>query len=826
MEQPARFGPWLKQQRRLRHLTQEQLAERLACSSVLIQKVEAGERTASAQLASLIADWLEVSPTDRKAFASFARGQLGSHEAETRFGYASSTLPAAGYLPHSLTPLIGRAGEVEKLEGMLSSPEVRLLTLTGPPGIGKTRLALEVANRVKERFADGAYLVALASVVDPDLVPATIARTLGTPEKSRESPLEALQRALGTRQMLLVLDNFEQVLDAAPAIVDLLAASPGLKVLLTSREGLYVFGEQQFHVPALDVADPANLPPLRALETIPAVALFLERARAVDHDFALTEQNAIPVATVCARLDGLPLAIELAAARIRHFSPQEMQARLGEPVAWLTGGPRNLPARQRTLRAAIDWSYNLLGPEEQTLFARLGVFTGGFTADAAQAVCGDADAPARAVREGMVSLLDKSLLKREEGADGESSYSMLETLRDYALERLHTWGALSALRERHARYYLGIAQEASAKLDGEEQLTWLARLEQAYENIRAAIDWSIYEEVGATTALGFAAALHSFWLRSGYVTDARTFLSGALARAGHVKSAEKAKALYVAGRFAAIQGEHANGQNLIRQSLDLYRELGDRTGISLVLRRMGTEYLVHRTGDPREARQALEEALTIARETGDPEQISEALGHVANFITELGNYRDALPLFEESLALARQIGDKGLVGSVLLSLGDIARFEGELDRASAIFEECVVLFEASGVKMGRAFALLNLAHVALSRGDLGTVGQLATESMAFFEQAGHKRALAECIVTFAGLYLAKGDLRRAITLFGYIRAAIDRDEAVLPKLEQIEFEQRLAQASALADDATWSTAWTGGTCMTTEQAIECALKQA
>jgi predicted ATPase len=854
MDERASFGLWLKGRRKALRLTQEELAGRISCSGALVRKIEAEERVASQPLAELMADAFHIVPNERAAFVQFAQGRLDAITAERALWLTlHSAKSHANNLTAPPTALLGRVRELERLRELLllDGERGRLITLTGPPGIGKTRLAVEVGAELLDYFEDGVFFVGLASIADPDLVLASIANVLSLPDKGGESLLSNLQQSISSKQMLLLLDNFEQVVDASPTVVELLGACPYLKVLVTSRESLHVHGERQFPVPPLALPAPEVARNAQALANYPAIALYAQRAQDVQPEFALNENNVQAVAAICRRLDGLPLAIELAAARVGLFSPQEMQARLDEPdagLSMLAGGPPNLPARQRTLRAAINWSYNLLNEEEQALFARLGVFVGGFTLAAVQAVCNLGSGyrvsgvrenssdpishyplpatryplpPQIDISEGIESLLDKSLLKREVGLDGESRFTMLETLRDYSLERLGASGSLPTLRENHVRYYLGFAAEAGAQLDGEQELLWLKRLDREYENIRAAIAWSIENEAGAATALRFASALGSYWVRHGHVSDARNFLSAALARANEVRSLEKATALSVAGRLALLQGDHPAGRSLSTQSLDLYRELGDRTGMSTVLNRLGTEY--NRAGDFKQGRQALEEALAIAREIGDPKAIAEALGHLGSSIQEFGNHRDALPLFEECLALARQAQNKGLIGSVLLTLGDIARLDGDYARARSNFEESVALFEASGGKMGRAFALANLAQVILKEGDPTNAAPLLAESQALFRQMGHRRGLLLCLDGFAALYLLKGNLTRAISLLSATQAAMDRNETFLETVDRLEFEKHVAEARALEGEPMWSRAWAEGQSMTIEQAIDYAL---
>src|SRR5829696_8319575 len=456
-------------------------------------------------------------------------------------------------LPAQPTPLIGRGRELGEVCDLLRAEGLRVLTLTGPGGIGKTRLGLQVGAELLDEFEEGVFFVALAPITDPALVPSAIAEALGVVEAADQPLEEALKDYLRSKELLVLLDNFEQVLGGAPLVGQLLSACPKLKVLATSRSVLRVYGEQEYPVPPLELPSPGRLPPIDRLSQYEAVRLFIERAKAAKPDFSVTDENAPAVAAICARLDGLPLAIELAAARIKLLTPAAMLERLGSRLKLLGGGARDLPERQRTLRGTIEWSHALLDEGEQVLFARLAVFSGGRTLEAIEAVCdAKGDLPMDAL-EGVSSLLDKSLLRQEEGPEGEPRFVMLETIHEYTRERLGASGEAEEVRRLHAEYFLALAEEAEAELSGADQLAYLERLEAEHDNFRAALTWSL--ERASVTALRMAAALARFWEKRSYFSEGSSWLEAAVrlsesVEAATADSATRAKLLSEAGTFA------------------------------------------------------------------------------------------------------------------------------------------------------------------------------------------------------------------------------------------------------------------------------------
>ena len=647
-------------------------------------------------------------------------------------------------LPVELTSFVGRTRELATIASMLA--DAHLLTLTGPGGTGKTRLARQAAAELLDDFQDGVFFVNLAPISAPELVAGAIAQTVGVRETAGRPLLDGLYDYLRDKHMLLLLDNFEQVSPAAPVIAELLAAAPRRKVLVTSRAVLHLYGEREFAVPPLGLPPHPPTPsptPGRGgagdaggLTQYEAVRLFIERAQAVKADFVITNTNASAVAEICYRLDGLPLAIELAAARVKLLAPQALLERLERRLPLLTGGPQNLPARQQTLRATLDWSYELLDADEQVLFARLAVFVGGCTIEAAESICADREPriedggwkmedrsaifyPPSSILDGLAALVDKSLLRQVEGPGGAPRFVMLETIREYALERLEMSGEAAALRRQHAAYYLVLAERAEPLLHGAEQVAWLNRLEADYDNLRAVLAW--------------------------------------------------------------LHGEQTTARALHAESLALFRELGERWPIALSLRALGDDELY------------------------------------------LNACERAVPLLEESLQLFRELGDQFWYGDALLCLGYAARLQGDDARAAACYAESLALFRDLRHVWGIAGTQLALGWLAQAQGDAPRAAACFAESLVRYQELGHREGISLCLAGSAGAAGSLGQPVRAAQLFGAAEGLRVRIGALAQPIERAVYAESVASVRAQLNQATFAAAWAEGRALTMEQAIAEAL---
>jgi predicted ATPase len=701
----------------------------------------------------------------------------------------------------------------------LLSPEVRLLTLTGPGGTGKTRVGLQAAADLLEKFEDGVFFVTLATLTDPGLVASTVTRALGVAE-SGEKPEDALREFVRDRELLLLMDNFEQVLEATPLLEELLAAAPRLKILATSRATLRLYGEHEFPVPPLDLPDPAYPPTPERLTQYEAVRLFVERARAVKPDFSVTNENAPAVAEICVRLDGLPLAIELAAARIRLLPPRAMLARLGSRLKLLTGGARNLPERQRTLRGAIEWSYELLTPEERTLFARIAVFAGGRTLEAIETICdpeGELD-----TLEGVESLLEKSLLRQEEGLGGEPRFVMLETIHEYAREKLHKSGEAEELSGLHAAYFLAFAEEAEPELEGPDQVSWMERLEADHDNFRAALSWLL--EVGqAESALRIGGALWRFWRVRGHLSEGRRWLSEGLAAGETAPAGVRARAMLVLGDLDWRQGDYPQGEEKLEASLALCREAGDSRGQAQALNILG--FIASERNDPERAEKLLEEGLALGRKAGKPIEIHNALNALATLAFYRNDYARASVLQEEGLGMARAAGDVGGISIHTNNLGLLALAQNEFERAEALLQEAREMFWKLGDLLNTSVADLNLGNLALAQNDFDLAEKRCVNVVLDLQERAEVYGIDGALDVLGSVAASRGEIRRAARIWGGVEGYRDASDIPWPPDEREMIEPHIEAARTRLDEADWTMAWEEGRAMTLDQAVDYALEE-
>lgn len=767
-------------------------------------------------------------------------------------------------LPAHLTSLIGREQEITAVCTLLQRKEVRLVTLTGIGGIGKTRLGIEVAARLFESFADSVAFVPLAPIIHPRLVLPTIKHILGLvlPQRKQNTEhIDDLKAFLRDRHMLLVLDNFEQVLAAASDLTDLLLACPGLKMLVTSRAVLRVQGEYEFIVPPLALPKRTHLPAIEVLTQYASVALFLERALAIKPDLALTKANMQAIATICVHLDGLPLAIELAAARIKLLPPPALLRQLTQMhrLDVLVGGTRDVPERQQTLRNTLTWSYSLLDEVEQQLFRLLSVFVEGCTLEAIEAVSKAVTRETIPILNTLASLIDKSLLHQTEQEGDEARFVMLETVREYGLSCLHTSDEEEIAWQALASYYLALAEQAEPHYTGPEQAIWLQRLEREHENIRAVLQWSLVQgqaKHDMSMALRLGAALRNFWTIHGSYREGRVFLERALAVREGTTPLLRARALFAAANLALTQSDFDVAEGLCQESLQLFRELENRSGIAYALYLLAWVARDDITFDVALA----EEALALFKEIGDREFVAWSiytLGYLDGLrgeyesafrfireslalhtaienkrgiafsllalaqlhITSLSNMPAASAYLEESLSLSKELDDQeGFAYSSTLR-GQLALIQGDTEQAHALLEESLVLYRKIGSRQGIAESLCHLARIATAQGDLRTASTLYEESLAIAKELSLKELLASCLEGLAHVASLHGQYNWATSLWGTAETLRDAVHIPIPFIDRAEYERSIANTRTHLSENTFAALWAQGRTMTPEQVL-------
>ncbi len=873
MANATAFGLWLKQQRQARKLPRKELAAAIDCSEVEIVKIEGGTRRPSHQLAELLAAYFGVPATEWPAFAAFARADLPAYRlAQLTAGHRLPPWRQLARRPHNLptppTSFIGRTALLEQAGALLHGPAVRLLTLTGPPGVGKTRAALRVAEDGLADFADGVCFVPLAPIRDAALVLPAIAQAFELHESSDRPLLRQVREHLRDRRLLLVLDNFEQVLPAAPLVASLLEAGAGVKILVTSRAALRLYGEYELPVPPLP--DPPLGGALEYVGRYDAVRLFVERAAAAVPGFRLGPGNAQAVAEICVQLDGLPLALELAAARVKTIPVEAIRAQMAQRLMLLTDGPVDRTPRQQTLRGAIEWSYDLLDPAERALFCGLAVFAGNCDLEAVERVCGPgvaghtprtrrAPSPIPTL---LAALVAKNLL-REESFEPTRRFAMLETLREYAGERLARSGDALERGRRHLQYYLELAEQAEHALQGPQQVAWLDRLEVEHDNLRAALDWALGQGE-STAALRIGGAIWRFWVNHGHLEEGRRWLDRALAQAGDPAarsdlapaappdavstSAVQAKALKAAGNLAYTCGDHPTARHLLEASLAYSRQLGDARGIAAALNNLGN--VARSQGDYTYAVTLLEESLAWKRRLGDRAALASSLSNLGIVVKDQGDHTragllyaeslaiwrelgdeagiagmlntlgiaaftrgddgEARALYAEALALRRHLGDQHGIAAILLNLGSVEWMSGHYPAARALFAESLKLRTELGDLEGVANSLHHLAYTALKEGEVGEVAPLFRESLRLHRDGGRKRGIAECLGGLAAVALVEGHPAQAAELLGAMEALRAAIGLVLHRIDQTEYERNLALVCEQLDVSTCAATWQQG----------------
>ena len=859
------FGEWLKRQRSGRGLTQEQLAQQIGCAAITLRKIESEERRPSSQIVERLSAIFEIPQKEQTDFLRFARGDVGFvPTAEVLSApWRKSPTHARSYVPTRLNKLIGREQHINQVRQYLANAGTRLVTLTGPPGIGKTSLSQQVAEESIASFLNGVFFIALAPLNDPHLVASTISQTLRFEGRGKSSDMELLKAGIADKKMLLVLDNFEHLLEAAPIVPELLIACPHLKILVTSRESLRVPGEWIYPVPPLTVPPPlqSKKTDLSAAESFAALSLFAERARAVHSDFTLNPGNANVIATICTRLDGLPLAIELIAARVRLMSPQELLARMDDRFTLYADGMRAMPARQKTLHNAIAWSYDLLTPEEQRLFARLSVFSGGFTLEAAAQVTESSNA-----LNGITALLDKSLLQRIVDERGETRFTMLFTIREFALNRLNEMNETARLRDQHLKYFMYLAEQADNEIHGPHQVKWLDILEAEHDNYRTALDWCITNSniESALYLIGSFSGLGRFWSIRSYFSEARNWFSRVCAcpEVAHypivyatalngmsfiaalqsdsksaIAMAEESQRIcqllgqngelglaggLLAGGLAEawFNGDIARSEACYEQAATIYQARGTQWERALALLRLGAIAGLHKKHE--KAQLFFEDSRSIFREMDDAFGLGRVHGEMGHLYYSRGYYDQARRMYENCLHYDRKLHFQHAASSTLISLGNISRLQSDYDQAETFLQEAAsIRYEFNLLD---EYSRFYLGCVKLHAMEFAVARLFFIEHLKMSQKHDLQIYVGESLLGLGAAAAGLQHYERSARLAGAGWALQDTASFEMPPTDLLEIDPLLQIARNQLGEADFEALVAEGHAMTMEQAIAYALE--